>query len=142
MDFLRTYFYGVFELPLPRNAQKRTKKKSRKKKSDGGWVGLRFSKCTGGSVDLFLAAPRGHLVRWRASPTGAVGLAPLPSLRTSSWCLGFGTSKARSSRTMASSTNVYAPSSPTMVHGAGRVLIDTGGCGGQWGSTMVVQPEC
>jgi hypothetical protein len=29
------------------------KKKVKKKKSDGGWVGLRFSKCTGGSVDLF-----------------------------------------------------------------------------------------
>jgi hypothetical protein len=27
MDFLQKYFYGVFELPLPRNAQKRTKKK-------------------------------------------------------------------------------------------------------------------
>jgi hypothetical protein len=53
------YFFGVFEPPLPRNAQKRTKKKSQgKKKSDGGWVGLRFSKCTGGSVDFFLAAPR------------------------------------------------------------------------------------
>jgi hypothetical protein len=25
-DFLPKYFYGVFELPLPRNAQKRTKK--------------------------------------------------------------------------------------------------------------------
>jgi hypothetical protein len=37
------YFYGVFEPPLPRNAQKRTKKKSQgKKKSDGGRVGLRF----------------------------------------------------------------------------------------------------
>ena len=26
--------------------------------SDGGWVGLRFSKCTGGSVDFVLPAPR------------------------------------------------------------------------------------
>jgi hypothetical protein len=48
MDFLQKHFYGVFELPLPRNAQKRTKKKSQEqKKSDGGWVGLGFSKCTG-----------------------------------------------------------------------------------------------
>jgi hypothetical protein len=37
-DFLPTYFYGVFELPLPRNAQKRTKKKSQEKKV-GWWVG-------------------------------------------------------------------------------------------------------
>jgi hypothetical protein len=51
-------FYGVFELPLPRNAQKRTNTNSRKKKSDGGWLGLRFSKCTGGVRRFFLAAPR------------------------------------------------------------------------------------
>jgi hypothetical protein len=38
MDFLQKYFYRVFELPLPRNAQKRAKKKSEKKKS-GGLVG-------------------------------------------------------------------------------------------------------
>jgi hypothetical protein len=38
MDFLQKYFYGVFELPLPRNAQKRTKKKAPQKKSEG-WVG-------------------------------------------------------------------------------------------------------
>jgi hypothetical protein len=31
MDFLQKYFNGVFELPLPRNAQKRTKTMSRKK---------------------------------------------------------------------------------------------------------------
>jgi hypothetical protein len=39
-DFLPKYFYGVFELPLPRNAPKRTKKKSQEKKSRmvGGWV--------------------------------------------------------------------------------------------------------
>jgi hypothetical protein len=44
MDFLQKHFNGVFELPLPRNAQKRTKTKSQQqKKSDGGWVGLRFS---------------------------------------------------------------------------------------------------
>jgi hypothetical protein len=53
MDFLQKYFYGVFELALPRNARKRTKKKGKKKMSDGGWVGLGFSKCTGGSVDFF-----------------------------------------------------------------------------------------
>jgi hypothetical protein len=34
------------------------KKNVTKTKSHGGWVGLRFSKCTGGSVDFFLAAPR------------------------------------------------------------------------------------
>jgi hypothetical protein len=36
-DFLQKYVYGVFELPLPRNAQKRTKKKCQEKKSAGGW---------------------------------------------------------------------------------------------------------
>jgi hypothetical protein len=35
MDFLQKYFYRVFEPPLPRNAQKRTKKKVRKK---SGWL--------------------------------------------------------------------------------------------------------
>jgi hypothetical protein len=40
MDFLPKYFGGVFELPLPRNAQKRTLKKSQGKKSRmvGWWV--------------------------------------------------------------------------------------------------------
>jgi hypothetical protein len=60
MDFLQKYLYGVFELTLPRNAQKRTKKKSQGKKKVGWRVGgLGFSKCTGGSVDFFLPAPRG-----------------------------------------------------------------------------------
>jgi hypothetical protein len=52
------YLYGVFELPLPRNARNVPEKKTRKKKSAGGWVGLGFSKCTGGSVDFLFAAPR------------------------------------------------------------------------------------
>jgi hypothetical protein len=39
MDFLQKYLYGVFELPLPRNAQKLTKKKSQGKKKSEGWVG-------------------------------------------------------------------------------------------------------
>jgi hypothetical protein len=51
MDFLQNDFYGVFELPLPRN------KSQGGKKSDGGWVGLGFSKCTGGP-SIFLPAPR------------------------------------------------------------------------------------
>jgi hypothetical protein len=40
MDFLQKYFDGVFEIPLPRNAQKRTKRKCQGKKSRmvGGWV--------------------------------------------------------------------------------------------------------
>jgi hypothetical protein len=57
-DFLQKYFCGVFELPLPRNARKRTLKKTRETNSAGGWVGLGFSKCTGGSVEFVLAAPR------------------------------------------------------------------------------------
>jgi hypothetical protein len=61
MEFLQKYVYGVFELPLPRNVLKINAKK---KKSAGGWVGLGFSKCTGGSVDFFLAAPRGLLSQW------------------------------------------------------------------------------
>jgi hypothetical protein len=32
MDFLQKYIGGVFELPLPRNAKKRTPKKSPEKK--------------------------------------------------------------------------------------------------------------
>jgi hypothetical protein len=39
MDYLQKYFHGVFELPLPRNAQKRTKTKSQKKTKVGWWVG-------------------------------------------------------------------------------------------------------
>jgi hypothetical protein len=38
MDFLQKHFSGVFELPLPRNARKRTVKKTREKKV-GWWVG-------------------------------------------------------------------------------------------------------
>jgi hypothetical protein len=57
IDFLQKYFNGVFELPLPRNAQKRTKKKSQEKKAGcrmaGGWVrGLANVR------GIFLPAPR------------------------------------------------------------------------------------
>jgi hypothetical protein len=39
MDFLQKYFYGVFELPLPRNAQNVLKKQAKKKsRIVGGWV--------------------------------------------------------------------------------------------------------
>jgi hypothetical protein len=40
MDFLQKHFCGVFELPLPRDAKKRTKKKVKGKKVGpvGGWV--------------------------------------------------------------------------------------------------------
>ena len=60
MDFLQKYFYGVFELPLSRNAQKRTKKKSQEKKSRmvGGWV-WDLANARGGVRRFFLAAPRG-----------------------------------------------------------------------------------
>jgi hypothetical protein len=58
MDFLQKYFYGVFELPLPRNTQKRTKKKVKKQKSRmvGGWVGDLVN-VRGGPSIFFLAAP-------------------------------------------------------------------------------------
>jgi hypothetical protein len=46
MDFLQKCFYGGFELPLPRKAQGRTKKETKKK--NGWWVGgSGFSKCMG-----------------------------------------------------------------------------------------------
>jgi hypothetical protein len=38
MDFLQKYFSGVFGLPSPRNAQKRTKQKGQGAKISGvGW---------------------------------------------------------------------------------------------------------
>jgi hypothetical protein len=79
MDFLQKYFYGVFELPLPRNAQKRTKKKAKKKKSRrGGWVGLGFSKSTGGSVDFYFGGPSPRVpVANAVGPSG--GLPPRPA---------------------------------------------------------------
>jgi hypothetical protein len=39
MDFLQKYCNGVFELPLPRNAQNRTKKKVKGGGEAGRWVG-------------------------------------------------------------------------------------------------------
>jgi hypothetical protein len=58
MDLLQKHFYGVFELPLRRNAQKRTKKKSQEKKSRmvGGWV-WDLANVRGGSVDFIFAGP-------------------------------------------------------------------------------------
>jgi hypothetical protein len=66
--FLWHIIYGVFELPLPRNAQKRTKNKIKKKKV-GWWVGLRFSKCTGGPVVCF-CRPLARTAKGR-SPAGS-----------------------------------------------------------------------
>jgi hypothetical protein len=58
MDLLQKYFNGVFELPLPRNAQKRTKQKSQgKKKSGGGWVSLGLADARGGPSIIFLPGP-------------------------------------------------------------------------------------
>jgi hypothetical protein len=51
--YYKNIFYGVFELPLLRNAQKRTNKS----RLVGGWVGLRFSKCRGGLSISFLGGP-------------------------------------------------------------------------------------
>jgi hypothetical protein len=44
MDFLQKYFCGVFELPLPRNAQKRAKKKSEEKMFWGWLVPRKFNR--------------------------------------------------------------------------------------------------
>jgi hypothetical protein len=49
MEFLQKYLYGVFELSLPKNARKRTKKKSA-----GGWV-WDIANVRGGPSNLFLA---------------------------------------------------------------------------------------
>jgi hypothetical protein len=70
-DFLPKYLYGVFELPLPRNAQKRTKKNPRKKKAGcrvvtGGfkfkiWIQQMYGyggPGTGGPSIFFLAVDR------------------------------------------------------------------------------------
>jgi hypothetical protein len=56
MDFLQKYFYGVFELPLPKDV---LKKKAKKKKVGGvgGWV-WDLVKSRGGPSGFFLAAPR------------------------------------------------------------------------------------
>jgi hypothetical protein len=40
MDFLQKHVRGVFELPLPRNAQKRTYKKNKKKSRLVGGSGV------------------------------------------------------------------------------------------------------
>jgi hypothetical protein len=59
MDFLQKYFYGVFELPLTRNAQKRTKKKVKEKKV-GRWVaGSGIWQMYGGVRRFFLGRPLG-----------------------------------------------------------------------------------
>ena len=61
-----SFFWGMFLLwcfrtPLaekretPKNVLKKVKGE---KKSDGGWVGLGFSKFTGGFVEFFVPAPR------------------------------------------------------------------------------------
>jgi hypothetical protein len=48
MDFLQKPFYGVFELPLPKNAQERTKTKSQEKRSRmvGGCTARKVEKDT------------------------------------------------------------------------------------------------
>jgi hypothetical protein len=57
MDFLQKYFNGVFELPLPRNAQKCTGKKIQEQKSRmvGGWVWDLVN--VRGSPSIFFASP-------------------------------------------------------------------------------------
>jgi hypothetical protein len=69
MDFLQKYVHGVFELPLPRNAQKRTKKKKSRNKSRmvGGWV-WDLANARGGPSILFWRPL--VLVRPRPCPRG------------------------------------------------------------------------
>jgi hypothetical protein len=61
MGFCKKYLCGVFELPLPRNVQKRTLKKGQEKKV-GWWVGGSGIQQMHGGVRRFyfwfLAAPR------------------------------------------------------------------------------------
>jgi hypothetical protein len=55
--FLQKYLRGVFELPLPRNAQKRTKTTSQEKKV-GWWVGgSGLKQMYGGGRRFFLGGP-------------------------------------------------------------------------------------
>jgi hypothetical protein len=70
MDFLQTCFYGVFELPLPRNAQKRTKKKAKKKKGRmvGGWV-WNLANVRGGP-SIFFAGPPSRRLKGRQKKGG------------------------------------------------------------------------
>jgi hypothetical protein len=55
MDILQKYVRGVFELPSPRNAKKRTKKKQGKKSRLAGGPGIYLQQIYGG-VLFFLAA--------------------------------------------------------------------------------------
>jgi hypothetical protein len=57
MTFCKNIFMVFLNSPCRETPKNVLKKKSRKKKSHCGWVGLGFSKCTGGSVDLFFAGP-------------------------------------------------------------------------------------
>jgi hypothetical protein len=50
-------FVVFLNSPYRETPKKRTKKKVKKKKPGGGWVGLGFSKCTGGSVKNKIAGP-------------------------------------------------------------------------------------
>jgi hypothetical protein len=66
MIFLQKHFCGVFELPLPRNARKRTKKNQEKEsRMVGGWVWDLAS--VRGGLSGFFPTPRcGRLWGWPA----------------------------------------------------------------------------
>jgi hypothetical protein len=64
MDFLQKVFYGVFELPLLRNAQKRHKKIKKLKKKSTYLPHLQSARYTSLSILFFFGAPR---IRWPCS---------------------------------------------------------------------------
>jgi hypothetical protein len=74
--FAKNIFMVFLNSPCRETPKNVLKKKSREKKSDGGWVGLGFSKCTGGSVDLFFAGPSTGTGNFPAPPAeqGAVSM--------------------------------------------------------------------
>jgi hypothetical protein len=57
MDFLQKYFYRVFELPLPRNAQKRILKKKPQKIFGVGWFHSEVNQIYAGVRRVFFGVP-------------------------------------------------------------------------------------
>jgi hypothetical protein len=88
MDFLQKHFNGVFELPLPRNAQSLTKKKTRETKSrvvgGCGWV---YDLANARGPLIFFAVLAGSVWDWPAQQ--AIFLPP-PRKHRQMGCFGSG----------------------------------------------------
>jgi hypothetical protein len=116
---------------LPRNAQKHTKQKARKKnRMAGGWVGLGFTKFTGGSVefDFFCRPPEGYGIAWYLVPPRAPGGArALPSRALGLvFCYCRLTCQQRTGAPLGLS-HAGAHVRPMSVVGATEVAVDTSG---------------